>query len=101
MWKRTGMTWTVGSPLMGRSWGSFTVSVSIGAAVIHVSGGRFRSIFGVNGLRHATPNPTAKRQSKTPDRKRIRALQDAQSLGREVPSRLSTGMGGVKRETCI
>ena len=52
---------------------SRVVRVSWGAAVIQVSGGRFESTVGANGLRQPTPNHSAKKTKTSPARKRINA----------------------------
>src|SRR5436309_5268346 len=81
MWNRTGillMPGRMGLPLLSR-----TVIVSCGAATIQVSGGWLSSVVGARALRQPTPQNARKRQSTAPTRKRIRALQHAQSIRRK------------------
>jgi hypothetical protein len=63
---------------------SLVVIVSWGAAVIQVSGARSVSVVGASALRQPIPRKARKRQRTAPTRKRIRALQHAQSLWKEV-----------------
>src|SRR6266545_2261709 len=62
---------------------SRVVIVSCGAATIQVSGGTLSSVVGARALRHPEPQNARKRQSTAPKRKRIRALQHAQSFKRK------------------
>src|SRR5262245_8881728 len=81
MWKRTGICPTFGR--CGTPSGSRVVIVSCGAATIQVSGGWLSMVVGASALRHPEPQKARKRQRTAPTRKRIRALQHAQSIQRK------------------
>src|SRR5262245_64224009 len=81
MWNRTGILPICG--LIGVLKLSRFVIVSCGAATIQVSGGWLSMVVGARALRHPEPQKARKRQRTAPTRKRIRALQHAQSIQRK------------------
>src|SRR5215467_8121935 len=81
MWNRTGILPICG--LTGLLFASRVVIVSCGAATIQVSGGWLSRVVGARALRHPEPQKARKRQRAAPTRKRIRALQHAQSIQRK------------------
>ena len=63
-------------PVCGR-WPLTRVIVSNGAAVIHVSGALFLSMFGAKAFLQPKPTMIERRQRNNPTRTRIRVLHDA------------------------
>src|SRR5262245_38884680 len=81
MWNRTGILPICG--LIGGLKLSRFVIVSCGAATTQVSGGWLSRVVRARALRHPEAQKARKRQRTAPTRKRIRALQHAQSIQRK------------------